>query len=173
MPVFLGTQLKFSFAILILGAFLGLFVLSGCEPAGENRDGTLATSEDANAEFEIIGALEDLDQNRSRFADALIRSTEEVPAISDSTWLATRLDISRSRAAGIDDEDIDLRAIATSIRNDFVCAPGGCICAGDDDCNSMFSGVCRAPASGGKCWDFGGGAVVCVCKPVGNAFAVR
>ena len=49
-----------------------------------------------------------------------------------------------------------------TMRNGFWCSDGACICAGNSDCNHMFSTVCRDPATGGSCFHTGS-MPICVC----------
>jgi hypothetical protein len=50
-------------------------------------------------------------------------------------------------------------------RLDYICIGDACICAGDSDCNDMFSGVCRDPRTNGACTEDIGGTVICYCTP--------
>lgn len=43
----------------------------------------------------------------------------------------------------------------------YVCMPSGCVCHGDDDCNRMFTDVCRDPSTNGNC---SGDPPVCFCR---------
>jgi hypothetical protein len=46
----------------------------------------------------------------------------------------------------------------------YACWQGGCACAGDDDCNAMFSGACGSGYA--RCWVRGSGPgenVFCLC----------
>jgi hypothetical protein len=54
-----------------------------------------------------------------------------------------------------------LRAGAGAGRLGFACAPWGCICTGDADCNDMFS--TNACGSRAVCFTDARGGVVCVC----------
>jgi len=104
----------------------------------------------------------DLKGARSALADALSEAASN-PAPTNAEALARQLNLPAARVGAFQTGDKP-SAVAAAFRAGYLCAPGICICDGDDDCNNLFSGVCRSPSTGGQCW-VNGSRVVCVCHP--------
>ena len=62
-----------------------------------------------------------------------------------------RLHLPRERVAAISTGRLDGRLVARTAGNGFICGATSCVCFGDDDCNNMYSTVCRNPSTGGSC----------------------
>lgn len=103
----------------------------------------------------------------SQLLESLRQAVEASRPIENTDALLKTLRLPPDRAAAITVGPEARQAIAERLRPqrlDFICIGGACVCAGDPDCNDMFSGVCRDPGTNGSCTDFNG-TVICYCTP--------
>lgn len=136
-----------------------LFVLPAlacCNQAPTAGNADIATTATAPGEA--------LRQSRDDFAKAAERLSQNVRPITDPARLASRLRIDPARAKLLTTGGQTSRPPSTAVAMNYSCGGGECTCYGDDDCNSMFSGICRSPSTGGRCEDWGDGMTVCTCK---------
>ena len=105
-----------------------------------------------------------LEEAREAYAAAAEKALASATPLTDQAQLATRLNLSPERIRSFQNTSArpnvggTLRLSYDCVENDY------CICYGDADCNDMFSGPCRDPSTGGRCYT-NGDRVICTCIP--------
>jgi len=105
---------------------------------------------------------------KKNLQDALTRAVENSKPIESHEKLVDRLHLSTDRAQAITIGAPAKGLIAGELGANTlnaICIGDTCICAGDADCNDLFSGKCRDPRTDGACTEDFGGGVICYCKP--------
>lgn len=131
---------------------------------------TVAACEDRNQNAERrpsdVEAVElTLLDARKSLASATLKELKSSEPINDATLLSAKLRLSDARVRAFDASGPSIEKVATAFSGRYICVPGTCVCDGDADCNDLFSGVCRDPSTGGKCWVTADGRTVCSCHP--------
>ena len=129
-----------------------LFILASC---GQRGHGEYAGGLTAAKSFE---------QARADFAASAEKTLATARPLG-AAELDRRLKLPAERLRGFENGNAAPVGAISAFRSGYMCAPGYCICHGDDDCNDLFSTVCRDPSTGGRCYDLGGGKTVCTCIP--------
>lgn len=97
----------------------------------------------------------------------ILARVRQSPTISSRQTLQTTLKISSNRAEAIFIGDKGKKNVIGFLaanggggRLGYTCDSHGCSCHGDDDCNLMFTQVCKNPSTNGSCT-----GEVCTCTP--------
>lgn len=99
--------------------------------------------------------------------EELLESTAKGRPTESHEELANTLKIPMARAQAIvigPQAQDELKEQLGSATFNYHCGDKFCDCAGDSDCNDMFSTVCRDPATNGRCTYRDDGTVICYCR---------
>jgi hypothetical protein len=109
-----------------------------------------------------------LEEAREAYAAAAEKAVASAKPFTDPAALAMRLSLPPERIRSFQSTGA-LPNVGAGLRLNYDCVENDyCICYGDDDCNDMFSGVCRDPSTGGRCYT-SGNRVICTCIPKARA----
>lgn len=148
--MFQATQ-RFGFAAIAVASICTLVLLCACQPAGRTEADSKISAE---AQFQ---------QARQQYARAAERLATNAAPITDRASLARKLGLPAERFKVIRTGEQGAGSIVLAFDQGSNCKMGHCTCVGDRECNEMFSGICRSPATGGSC-EGSGDATICTCE---------